>query len=139
MVLSEVKAWILGHALVILGVALALTAGYASWLTWVTVPSLNKDVAVAKADLEVARANLEVVATTNKSLAASVDRCNASVEELKTTGDATVAMLAPLLRQLGMIGKDVKTQLNAFKPDNTKSDCENAKAELQKFRAMRGN
>lgn len=137
MVLSEAKAWILGHALVILGVALALTAGYAAWLTWVTVPSLKKDVAVAESAMREAKANVETIATVNKSLAISVDRCNASVDALAQTGKQTQEDVGKVLRQLGAVGANVKAQLGAFKPDANKSDCENAKAELQKFKAVR--
>lgn len=137
MILSEAKAWVLGHALVILGVVLALTAGYAAWLTWVTVPALKKDVAVAEAAMREAKANVETVTTVNRSLATSVDRCNASVDALEKAGTQTQKDVGKILQQLGLVGANVKAQLNAFKPDPSKSDCENAKMELQKFKAGR--
>lgn len=136
--LQSLWSYILGHVVVILGVALALTVGYASWIHFVTVPMLEKDVKVAQANERAADQRTETAATANRAMAGAVDRCNASIETVRAQGQQTQQALSPILQRLGVIGKDVQKQLGAYKPDPKKSDCENAKAELQLFRQERG-
>lgn len=132
------KSWLLGHAVVILGVALGLTVGYASWIRCVTIPSLKKDVEIAQANEALAKANVQTCVSTNASLSQSVDTCNRSVKLLADDGDRRRQDSAAILAALGLVGKDVKKNLQSYKPNPNKSDCENALSELAAFKADRG-
>lgn len=138
MVLSEAKAWFLGHVVMILGVVLVLTGLYASWLHFVTVPRLDAKVKSAEAASKVWEANYASCTTANAALASSVDRQTASIRELAAQGAMNQAEVAGLLLNLGKSTAGVKTALKAFKPDPKKSDCENAQAELNLFKIERG-
>ncbi len=134
---SEVKSTVLGAAVLTLGAALVLTGGYAAWGHFVTIPRAEARADMAEEKANAAIANTHTCIAANAGLTNSIDHCNGSIDELKTAAAANQKQLDPILKQLGLIGKDVKTQLASYRPDPKKSDCENAKAELQLFKADR--
>ena len=86
--LDEAKTWFLTNLVMILGVALALTAIYAGWLHFVTVPAAEQKAKVAEANVETWKANTTACTVANGALAAAVDRSNATIAQLaKDTKD----------------------------------------------------
>ncbi len=135
--LESLKNSVLAIIVIALGVVLVLTGGFAAWEHFVTIPRLEAKKDAAEANERAAVANTHAAVTANESLTGAVNRCNASIETVRAAAQANTDALSPILRQLGLIGKGVNAQLAAFTPDAKKSDCDNAKAEVAKFKAQR--
>jgi glutamine synthetase adenylyltransferase len=136
--LAEAKAWFLMHLVVILGGALALTALYAGWLHFVTVPSAELKAKVAEANVETWKANTTACTVANSALASAIDRSNAVVAQLAKDTKLTKEQVSALLTELHKTWASVKETLAGYQPDKTKSDCENAMTQLKEFRRERG-
>lgn len=138
MIFGEIKAWFLTNAVVILGGALVLTAGYTTVLHFVIVP-YHKNLAEAhRLSAERWQLTVESAQAANTEIASAVDRCNAKVDELKLAGDENATTIGAILRSLGALNKNTKDALKAYKPDPTKSACENAMLEVEQLRKDRG-
>jgi hypothetical protein len=136
--LQELKSWILGNLVLILGVALALTALYAGWLRLVSVPAAQQAAKVAQANAATWEANTNTCLVANKGLSAAVERQNDAVTKLATIAAGNKADLRPILEALSRLGVSVKEDLARYSPDKGKSDCQNAKDEVNAFRRERG-
>lgn len=138
MVMSEVKAWFLANLVMILGVVLALTAGYAAWLHFVTVPRLELKLTAAEANSKIWEANTKTCTVANSGLAEAIERQNAAIEAMRKAGIRTQGEVKAALLGLQNATAGVEGKLAAFTPDPNKTDCQNAMAELQAFRKERG-
>lgn len=136
--ITGIKTWLLTNLAMILGVALVLIGLYASWLHFVTVPRLEGRVASAEAASKVWEANFGSCQTANAAMVGAVERQTASIQTLAEQGQANQSEVAAILLGLSRSTAGVRAQLRAFTPDPSKTDCENAAAELKKFKIERG-
>jgi hypothetical protein len=77
-------------------------------------------------------------ALTNKELSASAKLCSDKVALLAEQGRENSTDIGRMLSMLASVGAANRKALAAYVPDPTKTACENAEAELAKFRARRG-
>jgi hypothetical protein len=84
--LQELKSWILTNALLILGVVLALTAGYAAFLRFVTIPVIEADGRAAKEAAAKWQSATGACQAANLALGGSIKEQNKAVEGLALAG-----------------------------------------------------
>lgn len=136
--LGEAKAWILGHAVMLLGAALAVVSLYAAYLHFVRVPMVVNAQHAAELQRDQNALLVKDAALTNQKMADAAKICSDSVQELADSGAVTAVDVQKILQQIRGIGKQNKEALAAYRPDPNKTACENATDELTKFKARRG-
>lgn len=101
------------------------------WQHYITIPRLQAKAAAA----DIHETNASTCIKANDNLAKAVDKNNDLLTTMNNQWIANSRSNAQALGAMSGVLGTVQERLNSFSPDPTKSDCENAKAELAKFKA----
>lgn len=118
---------------ILVGIILAMGIGGGGFILWqnlITIPRLETEVANGR----IHEANAKTCFKANDNIAKSLDKTAKVVDGMHKDFLSSRGETAKALGAMATITADVEAKLKAFKPDPTKSDCENAMAELQIFR-----